>query len=188
MSNEAKSIEIEINRNLDDFLEFSHTASKIADPASTFNIIISAAIAIIILPYVYDTLGDLFELSPLETPYFAPIIILYFVLLFFIMLAITAKNKKRWLHPKGYFLTPSTMTISPDGVKQISGDTYSESKWGAIIEFRETKGLLLFFIDNLYAYIIPKHCFSSKEAADKFFKTAQQFWAEANTENNNNNK
>lgn len=109
--------------------------------------------------------------------------IVYFLLFLFIylsLLRILARIFARGrFSPDGLFLAATQFTLLPDGFTTQTRYTQGRVDWRGVQRLAETKDLLLFYIDTMQAYLIPKRCFFTPEAATAFYQQAQTYWQAA---------
>lgn len=80
----------------------------------------------------------------------------------------------------GVIVMPKTVSISEDGVSEISGALASECDWAGIIDVRHEDGYTLMFADKTCVFAVPDDMFADTEQADAFFLNAKRLWTAAN--------
>ncbi|MBP7252632.1 MAG: YcxB family protein [Alphaproteobacteria bacterium] len=104
----------------------------------------------------------------------------YFLLFFFIFLSLMRGFARMFARgrfsPNGQFLAATQFTLQHDGFTTQTRYTQGSVDWRGVQRLAETKDLMLIYIDTMQAYIIPKRCFASPEAAAAFYQQAQNYW------------
>lgn len=119
-----------------------------------------------------------------DTVYKAISFIFYFIewfigwLILFIILIILAVPRK----DKG-ILTEHKISLSENGITEITAVNRSESSWNGISNVVQTKCFIFIYTSKRASHVIPKRAFPSKEDSDNFFQYALNQWQKA--QNNN---
>ena len=132
--------------------------------------LLAASLKRIIFVYI-GNLGNVWDIV---------VYILLFFLIYLSLLRILARQLVRGqFSPEGHFLAATQFTLSPVGFTTQTRYTQGKVDWRGVQRLDETKDFLLFDIDLMQAYIIPKRCFPSPEAAMAFYQQAQSYWQAA---------
>lgn len=107
----------------------------------------------------------------------------YFVLFLFIYLSLIRTLARLFTRgqfsPDGHFLAATQFTLAPEGFTTQSRYTQGKVDWRGVLRLEESKDFLLIYIDLMQAYVIPKRCFATTEAAAAFYQQAQAYWQAA---------
>lgn len=74
-----------------------------------------------------------------------------------------------------------TVTISENGVNEITPAGASNQNWKSIVEVRRTQRYILIYTQLHAAHVIPLNGFTSREEADDFYNFALHHWKKAST-------
>ena len=69
-------------------------------------------------------------------------------------------------------LTKHTVTLTENGVTEVTSAGHSDQNWKSIIEVRRTPKFILIYTQIHAAHVIPLNAFASSEAADEFYDFA----------------
>lgn len=107
---------------------------------------------------------------------FGPIFITIFWTLFFLLRRSRRNQLKRHAGTSGMeeALSPTTMTLSPEGVILEDDFQHTRLKWLAITHVKSEKDYLFFYINPLSAHAVPKRAFTSEQDADAFYAYARR--------------
>lgn len=83
---------------------------------------------------------------------------------------------------KGSFLAPSVLNVTPDGLQAESKHIKSTVAWPGVLRIQENSEYIIFYVDLIQAYLVPKRCFADAEQAREFLQQAQEFWRAAHPE------
>ena len=101
------------------------------------------------------------------------------VILFVVFWRFGKSVRHDWVHPEGNFCAEKTWTLTKQGVTEESPLTKSFADWRMVRDVTQDKNGIFIYIDNLQAYYIPHHFFSSAKKAEAFFDRAHSLWIEA---------
>jgi len=88
-------------------------------------------------------------------------------ILFLLIYGIAFLKIKKMPDENGSILEEKTYIFSEEGLKQISTNSESFTKWNAFKSIEENKKYIFLFVDKIAAYVIPKRIFQdSKEIND----------------------
>lgn len=88
-------------------------------------------------------------------------------------------GRQSWLDKNGNFLSPKIFQITAKGLSEESDHHKSFTDWHGITDIQETKDYLLFYIDRMQAYLVPKTAFEKPEDAAAFLDKARGYWQKA---------
>lgn len=110
-------------------------------------------------------------------------LVLYFLVFFAIVFGLMAFFlpflTKGHINPDGHFLAATQFTLLPEGFTIQTRYTQGQVEWRGVQRIAVMNDLLLIYVDTMIAYIIPKRCFASPEAAMAFYQQAQSYWQAA---------
>jgi YcxB-like protein len=69
-------------------------------------------------------------------------------------------------------LTKHTVTLTENGVNEVTPAGNSDQNWKSILEVRRTSKFILIYTQTHAAHVIPLNAFTSSQAADEFYDFA----------------
>jgi hypothetical protein len=93
---------------------------------------------------------------------------LFWTLLIFASYWYTFNRVRKMPDENGEILGEKTYIFSDDGLKQISENSESFTKWNGIKSIEENKKYIFLFVDKIAAYIIPKKVFKDSNEINIF--------------------
>ena len=139
-----------------------------------FGLLLPIALALLTLFLAQNALLRLFTLNPEISVWIAGPLALY---VYFRTAQFTSQFRyKSMLHPGGPFLTPTDLTVAPEGLFLRSDRGEGRVDWHAILKIEETATHIYFFFDHVMAQVIAKRSFASPAAAGEFLSTAQRYF------------
>lgn len=69
-------------------------------------------------------------------------------------------------------LTKHTVTLTENGVTEVTSAGHSDQNWRSILEVRRTPKFILIYTQRHAAHVIPLNAFASRQAADEFYDFA----------------
>jgi hypothetical protein len=85
----------------------------------------------------------------------------------------------QYSRPDGMTRSPGEYRIDREGFHHNCRYKTSFIQWPGVVKIVEDKEFILFYIDAMAAYIIPKRFFNSSEEATAFAAQAREFWEAA---------
>lgn len=177
--------EVKFQRTEDDLVNFKLFVNRTRYVGSFLFLIIAVVMAIA----ASEAVEPLLQHTPLweggsiiRSLTFLAIYFAFFLLFYKVFNRFGNKTKDSLVHEHGHFVSPKTVTISKDSIKETSEYTDSEYNWKAVLEVRRDNGNIMAFIDKKQAIIIPDHAFSDETAADAFYRQMLDYWKAATPE------
>ena len=81
----------------------------------------------------------------------------------------------KYTHPQGDFLRPKEYSIDENGIQATNAFYTGFTSWEGILKIEENKNIILFYVDLISAYPIPKDAFATTIEADAFVRKAKDF-------------
>lgn len=110
------------------------------------------------------------EIVSIVTPF------IFIVVIFILAHKISRYLKKfsnfSMLSQDGEMLLPKVITLDELGITQQSKYTKCFSKWEGVISIENDKKMIIFYIDKISAYVVPKHNFATEEESEAFYSNA----------------
>jgi len=103
----------------------------------------------------------------------------YFIIFYLMLRFFNAVGKQSWLAPDGNFLSQKTFQMTRKGLTEESDYQKSFTDWCGVTDIQETPEYILFYIDRMQAYLLPKAAFKTSEDAAVFLEKAQGYWRKA---------
>lgn len=188
---DKQEISIDAKVTAEDYTTFSRIACKKTQSYNLSLIIIPGIVTYYALIESGKILDHLFPADEIQKYFpkldmtivkeFAPIFII--VMFYFVWLSLfkvfRKYSKNAFLSSSRAILQPKTVTITPEGVREERRLGMSFTPWKGITAIDDQKNLLLFYIDQYSAYVIPKNDFDAPEDAQKFLDQARTYWKDA---------
>lgn len=182
MANTPEKSEISFTRDETDLLKFSRVAQKPLLRGRLGFVVAAVVLALLVsesvMPFFRKT--ALWEMGSTVQLLIGLIIYLSVFLLFFKFLQ--RFGKQSWLDERGHFMTPKTLTVTKDGIREASEHLTTTAAWPAILDVRREGGYTMAFIDKMQAFVIPDSAFDSEAAAEAFYQQMLAYWKVANPE------
>jgi hypothetical protein len=157
---------MEINSQLtrEDYVEFNkYIFLKMKMKRSIF-----IALLFIIFWIVYLNLNQPFNLLVLLIELIA--FALFWAVLIFAFYRLSFARIKKMPDENGEILSKKTYFLTDDGLKEISANNESFTKWSGFKSIAENKKYVFLFVDKIAAYIIPKRVFKDSEEVTQFLE------------------
>lgn len=100
---------------------------------------------------------------------------IYFLSFYLLLRLFHGCGRGAWLAEGGNFLSSKTFQVTAKGLTEESEHHTSFTDWRGVTDIQETKEYLLFYIDRMQAYLVPKTAFKKPEDAAEFLKKAQSY-------------
>lgn len=175
-----EDIKKEIQLTEDDYTHFQGIVCKSISQKSTLLSITTAMICFAIIGVLYTFL----ETLPFFNSFTTTTLVLfcggsYIVIYIELYKYIHKYSKIELLAENGNFLSPKNTIIDEKGITETTKHSTGFTSWHGILKIENHKNIILFYIDNLQAYIIPKRIFENEEEENAFLKQAEEFWQNA---------
>ena len=95
-------------------------------------------------------------------------------LLIFLLRQLTIWKIKKYPDENGALLGKKTYQLSDEGIREITDNSETLTKWKGIQRIEETNEYVFVFVDRIAAYIFPKREFKSKEELGQFLETLKE--------------
>ena len=162
--------------------EFNAASALLSRPArgrALLCVIAAAVIAALAAPAIINVIATTIDLSVLPGGHFIVLAIIFLALYILLLRGFSRFYQQGRFAPDGNYLQPTTFSMSPTGLSTASPYLRSEVEWRGVLKLRDHPTFLFFYIDRMHAFIIPKRCFASPEAATAFYQQAQTYWQAA---------
>ncbi|TNE28598.1 MAG: YcxB family protein [Alphaproteobacteria bacterium] len=167
------------SRTEKDFLNFSRIAAGPYRRRGIIYIIVAVGIGIALALAVIDVVrtagyfpADKFTQTLLTT-------LIYFLMFYLLLRFFNAFGKQSWLAENGNFLSEKTFQMTAKGLSEESDYQRSFTDWRGVIGIQETPDYVLFYIDRMQAYLLPKSAFKNPEDIPAFLEKAHGYWQKA---------
>tara|TARA_R110002124_G_scaffold44001_2_gene134856 strand:+ start:2158 stop:2739 length:582 start_codon:yes stop_codon:yes gene_type:complete len=167
------------SRTEKDFLNFSRIAAGPYRRRGIIYIIVAVGIGIAAALAVIDMVrvagyfpSDRFTQTVLTT-------LIYFLIFYLLLRFFNAFGKQSWLAADGNFLSEKTFQMTAKGLSEESDYQKSFTDWRGVISIQETPDYILFYIDRMQAYLLPKSAFKKPEDIPGFLEKAHGYWQKA---------
>ncbi len=153
--------------------------SKPARGRALLSVIVAAVIAAIATPAIMNIITSAVDLSVLPGGDFIVLAIIFLALYILLLRGFSRFYQQGRFSPDGNYLQPTTFSLSPLGLSTASRHLRSQVDWRGVLQIHDHTTFLFFYIDRMHAFVIPKRCFATPEAAAAFYKQAQSYWLAA---------
>lgn len=155
-------MEIKVNITKDDFVEFN---KHVLFGKRRISWLIIASIGIIIWTYLLNKDSQInFNMIIIEVIVFSTIWYIFYK----VSNVLLINRIKKMLDNDGSLLGDRTYYILKDGLKEISENNESLTKWQGIKKVTESEEGIYIFVDKIAAYIVPKRFFDTNEEMNSF--------------------
>jgi len=170
---------VTFSRTEKDFLNFSRIAAEPYRRRGVIYLIAAVAIGIVFSLALIDMMrvAGYFPTDKFMQTAFT--VGVYFVIFYLLLRFFNAFGKQSWLAEEGNFLSQKTFQITAKGISEESDYQRSFTAWRGVIDIQETPDYLLFYIDRMQAYLLPKVALGSLEESASFLKKARGYWQKA---------
>ena len=157
-------MEIKSQLTREDYVEFNkYIFLKMKMKRSIF-----IALIFIIFWIVYLNLNQPFNLLVLLIELLA--FSLFWAVLIFAFYRLSFARIKKMPDENGEILSEKAYLLSDDGLKEVSTNNESFTKWSGFKSIEENKKYIFLFVDKIAAYIIPKRVFKDSEEVTQFLE------------------
>ena len=157
-------MEIKSQLTREDFVEFNkYIFLKMKMKRS-----IIIALIFIIFWIVYLNLNQPFNLIVLLIELI--VFFLFWAILIFTFYRLSFARVKKMPDENGEILSEKTYFFTDDGLKEISENNVSFTKWSGFKSIEENKKYIFLFVDKIAAYIIPKRVFKDSKEVTQFLE------------------
>lgn len=159
-----------------DFEEYSRAAWRRLNSSSGAAYAAFGWNMVIYIPLGVAAMGFYHFLSSHSGRDVVPVQIAAGALLLFFVLAFLGRWAQRRRHfisgvlDGGWFLAPSTLTLSAQGIETRCEHHRFEIAWPGILAIEQTENLILLFVDGMGAVVVPKRAFGSEDEWDGFVR------------------
>jgi hypothetical protein len=167
------------SRTEKDFLNFSRIAARQYRRRGIIYIIAAVGIGIVLSLALIDILRAAGYFPADKLMQTAVAVGIYFFSFYLPLRFFHICGKQSWLDESGNFLSPKTFKMTAKGVAEESDHHKSVTDWRGVTDIQETKDYLLFYIDRMQAYLVPKAAFETPEDATAFLDSARGYWKKA---------
>lgn len=95
---------------------------------------------------------------------------LFWAVLIFTFFSFSIARIKKMPDEYGEILSEKVFFLSEDGLKEVSTNNESFTKWSGFKAIEENKKYIFLFVDKIAAYIIPKRAFKDSEEVTQFLE------------------
>lgn len=128
----------------------------------------------------YAIIQILIKTNTLSPSFYFPGFLIFFLPLYRISLRFFRVHLMRGhFNDKGSFLRRMQFSVLPDALIIDNDVSHTQMRWRGVLKIVNSKELILFYVDNMQAHIIPKRCFATPEAAEAFYQQALAYWQAA---------
>lgn len=168
---------IDVTKTREDYIAYSAVAARRGKSTITILCLLLFFISVIIAYSVADLFSDKLEPHTLTLVFVSIFVVLYIIL----QRIFKDKIYGCFIADGQNFLEPKRVEINQDGISETSDKSYYFTNWRGVSHTQETKNFLLFYIDKMQAYIIPRHSFTCYEDFKNFYIKAVEYWKNANS-------
>ncbi len=182
MTNTPEKSEISFTRDEADLLKFSQVAQKPFMRGRLGFVVAAVVLALLVAEAVLPLLRGtvLWQMgSAIQT-----LVVLIVYLAAFLLLFKTFQRfgKQSWIDENGNFVTPKTLSVTKDGIRETSDHLEATAAWPGVLDIRREGGYTMAFIDKMQAFVIPDSAFESEDDAEAFYRQMLEYWKAANPE------
>jgi hypothetical protein len=175
----AASMSITVQTTENEFNIASALLSRPARGRALLCVIAAAVLAALAAPAIINVIASAVDLSVLPGGHFIVLGIIFLALYIALLRGFSRFYQQGRFAPDGNYLQPTAFSMSSRGLNTASRYLRSEVEWRGVLKLRDHPTFLFFYIDRMHAFIIPKRCFASPEAATAFYQQAQSYWQAA---------
>lgn len=159
-----------------DFLNFSRIAAGQYRRRGIIYIIAAVGIGIVLSLALIDILRAAGYFPTDKLMQTAVTVGIYFLSFYLPLRFFHICGRQSWLDEGGNFLSPKTFKMTAKGLSEESEHHKSVTDWRGVTDIQETKDYLLFYIDRMQAYLVPKTAFETPEDVAAFLEKARGYW------------
>lgn len=169
-------MQIKYQLNRKDFKEYVGIAWKRLYTLTDENYVAFAWNLVIYIPLGVAAMSLYRFLSENSGSYEKPIyiavaaLVAYFALHYLGRLFQSKRHYKWGVLDKGWFLAPSTLTLTDSGIVTRTENQNFELTWKGILSAQESNNLVLLFFDGMGAIVIPKRSFNGEKEKNEFME------------------
>lgn len=109
-------------------------------------------------------------------------ILTYLVIIYFCQWVVSRLFKLPIFDVGGRFCVARHVTISPEGFSEETENFKGTTQWRGMTQILDRRDYILFYVDKLQAYLVPKRFFTGNALAENFLSLATAYWRTANTD------